>query len=190
MNMQRTLALVAAITLAALLLPATITSSARSAASSQVRIALLERPAGFGDQLPPAVARLVNVKEVDSSTVRLGATTDSAQYFVAQGTRGLCLIRVDDPVQPNFTTTCASTLIAGGVYLGTLDRAAGSMEIADVVPDDVTRATVDGKSVSVANNLLVTGDIPLDASVSVIGSAGAQRVPITVSALPLPTKSD
>jgi hypothetical protein len=187
--MQRTLALAAAITLAALLLPAAISSSARSAASSQARIALLERPAGFGDQLPAAVAKLVDVKEVDASTVRLGATTDSAQYFVAHGTRGLCLIRVDDPIQPNFTTTCAGTLIAGGVFLGTLDRAAGSMEVADIVPDDVTRATVGGKSVSVANNLLVTGDIPIGASVSVIGSAGAQRVPLAVGALPLPPTS-
>jgi hypothetical protein len=178
--MQRTLALAAAITLAALLLPAAISSSARSAASSQARIALLERPAGFGDQLPPAVAKLVDVQEVDASTVRLGATTDSAQYFVAQGTRGLCLIRVDDPVQPNFTTTCASTLIAGGVYLGTLDRAAGSMQVADIVPDDVTGASVDGSPAPVANNMLVTGDVPLAASVRVTAAAGAQRVPITI----------
>ena len=98
MNMQRTLALAAAITLAALLLPAAMSSSARSAASSPARIALLDRPAGFGDQLPPAVAKLVDAKEVDASTVRFGARSDgSAQYYVAQGTRGLCLIRVDDP---------------------------------------------------------------------------------------------
>jgi hypothetical protein len=189
MNIQRTFGLVAAITCAALLLPAGISSSATSATSSRVSIALLDRPAGFGDQLPPAVARLVDVKEVDTSTIRLGATSGSVQYFVAQGARGLCLIRVDDPVGPLFTTTCASTLIAGGVYLGTLDRAAGSMQIADVVPDDVTSAIVDGTPVKVSNNLLVTGEIPLGASISVIGAAGAQRVPIAVSptTIPAPT---
>jgi hypothetical protein len=189
MNMQRTLALIVASTGAALLLPAGVSSSARSAASSPASIALLERPAGPGDRLPPAVAKLVDVKEVDTSTVRLGATSGSVEYFVAQGARGLCLIRVDDPVSPNFTTTCASTLIAGGVYLGTLDRAGGTMQLADVVPDDVTSATVAGTRVPVTNNLLVTGDIPLGASVSVNGAAGAQRVPASVSpsAIPMPS---
>ncbi len=189
MNMQRTLALVVASAGGALLLPAGVSSSARSAASSRASIALLDRPAGAGDRLPAVVAKLVDSKEVDASTVRLGATSGSVQYFVAQGARGVCLIRVDDPVAPLFTTTCASTLIAGGVYLGTLDRAAGTMQLADVVPDDVTRATVDGEVVPVANNLLVTGDIPLDASVSVIGAAGAQRVPVSVSPSALPTQS-
>ena len=186
MNMQRLLALLAASAGAALLLPVGVSPSARSATSARASIALLERPAGFADQLPPAVAKLVDVQEVDTSTIRLGATSGSVRYFVAQGTRGLCLIRVDDPVGPVFTTTCASTLISGGVYLGTLDRAAGTMQIADIVPDDVTSASVDGKPVPVANNLLVTGDIPLDASVSVTGAAGTQRVPVTVGPSPLP----
>jgi hypothetical protein len=181
MNMQRVLALVVASSGAALLLPAGVSSSARSATSSRPSIALLERPAGFADRLPPAVASLVDVQEVDTSTIRLGATSGSVQYFVAQGTRGLCLIRVDDPVGPVFTTTCAGTLIAGGVYLGSLDRAAATMQIADIVPDDVTSATVDGSPAPVANNMLVTGDIPLAASVSVTGAAGTQRVPITIS---------
>ena len=52
---------------------------------------------------------------------------------------------------------------------------------ADIVPDDVTRATVDGTPVGVENNLLVTGDIPLGATVEVIGSAGPQRVPLTAA---------
>jgi hypothetical protein len=192
MNMQRTLALATAITLAALLLPAAVSSTASSATSSQVRIALLDRPATFGDQLPPAVSKLVDTKEVDVSTVRFGGRSGdgSAQYYVAQGTRGLCLIRVDDPAQPNFTTTCASTLIAGGVYLGTLDRQAGTMEIADIVPNDVTTATINGKQVPVSNNLLVTGAIPLDSSISVVGASGAQQVPIVVSGSVLPTNTD
>ena len=187
--MQRTLALVAAIALAALLLPAAISSSARSAASSPARIALLDRPAGFGDQLPPAVAKRVDTREVDASTIRFGARSGdgSAQYYVAQGARGLCLIRVEDPLAPSFTTTCASTLIAGGVYLGTLDRQAGTMEVADIVPDDVTSASVDGKQLAVSNNLLVTGEIPLGSSISVIGASGAQRVPIVVRGSVLPT---
>jgi hypothetical protein len=189
MNMQRMLALVVAGTGAALLLPAGVSPSARSATSARASLALLERPAGFTDRLPAAVAKLVDVQEVDTSTIRLGATSGSVQYFVAQGARGLCLIRVDDPVGPVFTTTCASTLIAGGVYLGTLDRAAGTMQIADIVPDDVASASVDGKTVPVANNLLVTGDIPLGAPVSVRGAAGVQRVPITVGPAPLPAQA-
>jgi hypothetical protein len=109
MNIQRTFTLVVAMTCAALLLPAGISSSASSSASSRVSIALLDRPAAFGDQLPPAVAKLVDVKEVDASTTGLGATRGSVQYFVAQRARGLCLIRIDDPVGPVFTTTCASS---------------------------------------------------------------------------------
>jgi hypothetical protein len=80
-------------------------------------------------------------------------------------------------------------LIAGGVYLGTLDRAAGTLQIADVVLDDVTSTTVDGTPSKASNNLLVTGDIPLGAAISVIRAAGAQRVPIAASptAIPAPT---
>jgi hypothetical protein len=188
LNMHRTLALAALLTLAALLLPAGISSSARSAAGSKVSIALLDRPAVASDQLPPAVAKSINTTEVDISTTRLAAANGSLQYFVAQGRRGICLIRVEDQAAPAFATTCASTLIAGGVYLASLDRAAGTMQVADVVPDDVQRATVDGASVGVANNLVVTGDVPIRASLAVVGASGAtQRVPITLSASVLPT---
>jgi hypothetical protein len=187
LTMHRTLALAALLSLAALLLPAGISSSARSAAGSKVSIALLDRSAVASDQLPPAVARAIDTTEVDTSTTRLGATSGSVQYFVAQGRRGICLIRVDDPVAPAFAATCASTLIAGGVYLASLDRAAGTMQVADVVPDDVKQATVDGAGVGVTNNLVVTGDVPLQASLAVIGATGAaQRVPITISASVLP----
>ena len=93
LTMHRTLALAALLTLAALLLPAGISSSARSAAGSRVSIALLERPAVASDQLPPAVARGIDTTEVDTSTTRLGGTSGSVQYFVAQGKRGICLIR-------------------------------------------------------------------------------------------------
>jgi hypothetical protein len=188
MNMHRTLALAATISAAALLLPAGISSTAGSATSSSARIALLDRPAGPADQLPPAVAKAVNTREVDVSTVRLGATSGSSQFYVAQGTRGVCLIRVDDPVAPAFSTTCASTLIAGGVYLASLDRIAGTMQVADVVPDDVTSASVDGKAVAVSGNVLVTADVPIGASVSVTSkSAGTQPVMLpsaTASQLP------
>ena len=187
--MHRTLAAASVLTIAALLLPAAVSSTASSAPVSNATVALLERPAGLADQLPPAVAKLVDAKEVDVSTVRLGATVGSQQFFVAQGARGLCLIRVDDPAEPAFTTTCASTLIAGGVYLASLDRSAGTMQLADVVPDDVTRASVAGKAVGVSNNLLVTGDIPIGASVSVIGASGPQQVPVGSSASTLSTPS-
>lgn len=184
--MHRTLALAGTLSAAALLLPAGISSTAGSATSSSARLALLDRAAGADDQLPPAVAKQVNPKEVDLSTVRLGATSGSSQFFVAQGTRGVCLIRVDDPVAPAFTTTCASTLISGGVYLATVDRAAGTMQIADVVPDDVTAATVDGAPVPVSDNLLVTGDVPIDASVDLVGKSGTQPVPVAPApALPV-----
>jgi hypothetical protein len=183
MNMHRTLAFAATISAAALLLPAGISSTAGSATSSSARIALLDRPAGPDDQLPPAVAKAVNAKEVDVSTVRLGATSGSSRFYVAQGTRGVCLIRVDDPVAPAFSTTCASTLISGGVYLASLDRTAGTMQVADVVPDDVTSATVDGTPVPVSGNLLVTGDVRIGASVSVVSkSSGTQPVLVTPAA--------
>jgi hypothetical protein len=178
MNTYRTLAAAAAATLGALLLAADVSSSPGSAAGSDPGIALLERPARAADQLPPAVAKGIDANEVDVSTVRLGATYESLQFFVARGKRGLCLIRVDDPVAPAFTTTCASTLLAGGVYLASLDRTAGTMQIADILPDDVSGASVDGKPVAVTNNLLVAGDIPIGASIDVIGPGGEQHVPI------------
>jgi hypothetical protein len=184
--MHRTLALFSLLALTTLLLPAGISPSARSAAGSTPRIALLERPARASDQLPPAVARAVDSAEVDVSTTRLGATSGSAQFFVAQGRRGICLIRVDDPAGPAFAWTCSSTLIAGGVYLASLDRNAGTMQVADVVPDDVKQATVDGAAVGVSNNVLVTEDVPINASVDVVGAAGAQRVPIPPRASVLP----
>jgi len=55
------------------------------------------------------------------------------------------------------------------------------MQIADILPDDATRAWVDGKPVGVANNLLVTGDIPIGASIEVIGSGGDQHLPVSPS---------
>jgi hypothetical protein len=186
MNMHRTLALAALLALTALLLPAGISSSARSAAGSNPRIALLERPARASDQLPAAVFKAVDTADVDISTTRLGATIGSVQYFVAQGKRGICLIRVDDPAGPTFATTCASTLISGGVYLASLDRNAGTMQVADVVPDDVKQAAVGGAAVGVSNNLLVTGDVPISASVDVVGAAGVQHVPIPRSTSVLP----
>ena len=179
--MHRTLAVAAVATLATLLPAAGVSSSPSSAAGSDAGIALLDRPARAGDQLPPAVAKGIDRDEVDVSTIRLGAASGSLQFFVARGKRGLCLIRVDDPVTPAFTTTCASTLIAGGVYLASLDREAGTMQIADILPDDATRAWVDGKPVGVANNLLVTGDIPIGASIEVIGSGGDQHLPVSPS---------
>ena len=118
--------------------------------------------------------------------MRLGASTGPLQFFVARGKRGLCLIRVDDPVAPAFATTCASTLITGGVYLASLDRSAGTMRIADIVPDDVTRASIDGTLVGVANNLLVSGDIPIGASIDLIGAGGQQHVPVSPSASAIP----
>jgi hypothetical protein len=166
-----------------LVLAATAVGVSRSTAGSSVSIAPLERPAVASDELPAAVAKGINTTEVDISTTRLGATNGSVQYFVAQGRRGICLIRVDDPAAPVFATTCASTLLAGGVYLASLDRAAGTMQVADVVPDGVQQATVDGAGAGVANNLLVTGNVPMHASLAVIGPAGAaQRVPIAVGA--------
>ena len=188
--MHRTLALAGTISVAALLLPAGISSTAGSATSSSARIALLDRAAVAGDQLPPAVAKLVNTNEVDVSTVRLGATSGTSRFYVANGTRGVCLIRVDDPLVPAFTTTCASTLISGGVYLASLDRAAGTMQIADVVPDDVSSASINGASIPVSGNVLVTGNVPIGASVNLIGKSGSQLVPVPVeaaSSLPAPS---
>jgi hypothetical protein len=182
MNMHRTLALAGTLSAAALLLPAGISSTAGSATSSSARLALLDRAPGPGDQLPPAVAKLVNTNEVDLSTVRLGATSGSSQFYVADGARGVCLIRVDDPAAPAFSTTCASTLISGGVYLASLDRAAGTMQIADVVPDDVSSASIDGTAVPVSGNVLVTGHVPIGASVNVIGKNGPQPVPVPAQA--------
>jgi hypothetical protein len=178
MHMHRTVTLVGVATLATLLPASHVSSSPSSAAGSDPAIALLDRPARAVDQLPPAVANGIDANEVDVSSVRLGATSGSLQFFVARGKRGLCLIRVDDPIAPAFTTTCASTLITGGVYLASLDRAAGTMQVADVLPDDVASASVGGKPVAVANNLLVTGDIPIGASIDVIGATGEQHVPI------------
>jgi hypothetical protein len=178
MHMHRTVTLAGVATLATLLPASGVSSSPSSAAGPDAGIALLNRPPRAVDQLPPAVAKGIDANEVDVSSVRLGATSGSLQFFVARGKRGLCLIRVDDPIAPAFTTTCASTLIDGGVYLASLDRTAGTMQVADVLPDDVSSASVDGKPVAVANNLLVTGDIPIGASIDVIGAAGEQHVPI------------
>jgi hypothetical protein len=188
MHTHRTLAVAAVVILAALLPAAGVSFSPGSAGGSDPGIALLDRPALAVDQLPPAVAKAIDADEVDVSTVRLGASKGSLQFFVARGKRGLCLIRVDDPIAPAFTTTCASTLIAGGVYLASLDRTAGTMQIADIVPDDVSRASIDGTLVSVTNNLLVTGDIPIGASIELIGSAGEQQVPVrsSTSVIPIP----
>lgn len=181
--MHRTLAGGSILALA-LVLPAGISSPAGSASRSVAKISLLDRAATPADALPAPVARLVDAKEVDGATVRLGATTLSAQFFVAQGTRGICLIRVDDPVAPVFTTTCASTLISGGVFLASIDRAQKTMQVADVVPDDVTSAIVGGSTTPVRGNLLVTSEIPLGSSISVVGASGAQPVPLGTSALP------
>jgi hypothetical protein len=177
MTMQRTLALALTLTAVALVVPAGISSIASSAPSSSATIALLERPAAFGDSLPPAVAKGIDPAEVDLSSARLAASDGSQQFYVAKGTRGLCLIRVDDPAAPAFTYTCASTLADGGVYLDSLDRANGSMQLADVVPDGVARASIDGKVVPVSNGILVADGVSLGASVTLLGSSGSQPVP-------------
>ena len=165
------------LTAAALVVPAGISGVASSAPSSNATIALLERPAAFGDSLPPAVAKGIDPGEVDLSSVRLGASDGSQQFYVAKGTRGVCLIRVDDPAAPAFTYTCASTLANGGVYLDTLDRANGSMQLADVVPDGVTGASIDGKVVPISNGVLVADGVSLGASVTLLGASGSQPVP-------------
>ncbi len=175
--MQRTLALALALTLAALVVPAGVSNIASSASSSSATIALLQRPQAFGDSLPPAVAKGIDPGEVDLSTVRLGVSDGSQQFYVAKGTRGLCLIRVDDPAAPAFTYTCASTLANGGVYLDSLDRASGSMQLADVVPDGVTGASIDGKVVPIMNGVLVADGVTLGASVSLLSPSGSQPVP-------------
>lgn len=175
--MQRTLALALTLTAVALVVPAGISNIASSAPSSNATIALLERPAAVGDSLPPAVAKGIDPAEVDLSSARLGATNGSQQFYVAKGTRGLCLIRVDDPAAPAFTYTCASTLANGGVYLDTLDRGSGSMQLADVVPDGVTGASIDGKVVPISNGILVADGVSLGASVTLLGANGSQPVP-------------
>jgi hypothetical protein len=187
MNMHRTVAAAGVLTLTALLLPAAISSTAGSSPSANARIAVLERPAGPADALPPDVAKQIDAKEVDLSTTRLAATSGMVQYFVAQGTRGVCLIRVDGSTGPAYVATCASTLIAGGVYLASLDRQKGTMQLADVVPDDVTHASVAGSKVGAQNNLVLTGEVPIGTSVDVVGAAGPLHVPIAVSASALPT---
>jgi hypothetical protein len=184
--MHRTAAVAGVLTLSALLLPAAISSSAGSSTRANESIAVLERPAGPADSLPPEVARQIDAKEVDLSTTRLAATSGVVQYFVAQGTRGICLIRLDGSNGPAYVATCANTLIAGGVFLASLDRQKGTMQVADVVPDDVTHARVAGSKVGAQNNLVLTGEVPLGASIEVVGSAGPLRVPIAVSASPLP----
>jgi hypothetical protein len=183
MNMHRTLVVAGVLTSAALLLPAAISSTATSSPTSSASVALLERAATPADTLPAAVAKMIDAKEVDLSTTRLAAKTGTVQYFVAQGARGICLIRIDDPDAPVYGATCSSTLIAGGVYLASLDRQKGTMQLADVVPDDVTHASVEGAHVGASNNLVVTGDIPIGASIDVVSAAGAQHVPIRVSPL-------
>jgi hypothetical protein len=187
MTMPRTLQLALAITLVTLVVPAGVSSVASSATTSDATVSLLDRPATFGDALPPAVAKGVDPQEVDLASVRLGASRGTEQFYVAKGTRGLCLIRVDDPAAPAYVYTCASTLAAGGVYLAHLDRDSDTMELADIVPDDVTSASIDGKPVAVDNGLLVADDVPIGASVSLVGSRGAQSVPVPVAASPLPT---
>lgn len=179
--MPRTLALALALSLTALVAPASISTVADSASSSNATVSLLDRPEAFGDSLPPAVANGVDPREVDLSSVRLGARDGSEQFFVSKGTRGLCLIRVDDPAAPAFTYTCASTLAAGGVYLAELDRANGTMQLADVVPDDVTQASIDGKVVAIANGVLVADDVPIGASVKLVSPSGSQTVPLPSS---------
>ena len=174
--MHRTAALTALLTLSALLLPSAISSPARSATSGDGRIALLDRPAVPSDSVPPAVAAVIDAKEVDLSSSRLADERGGRQYFVARGARGLCLIRVD--AVAGYAASCASTLIAGGVYLASLDRQKGTMEVADVVPDDVTHASVAGSPTAAANNLVVVEDIPIGTAVDVEGPNGAVRVPI------------
>jgi hypothetical protein len=188
MNTHRILAATAVAAVAALLPAAGVSFSSGSGGGSDAPLAVLDRPARAVDELPPAVAQAIDADEVYVSTVRLGASKGSLQFFVARGTRGLCLIRVDDPIAPLFTTTCASTLVAGGVYLASLDRTAGTMQIADIVPDDVSGASIDGTLVSVANNLLVSGDIPIGASIDLIGSGGEQHVPVSPSASAIPSR--
>jgi hypothetical protein len=187
MNMHRTLAVAGVLTTTALLLPAAISSSASSSSRSDARVALLERAAGPADALPPAVAKLIDAKEVDLSSTRLAGTRGTLQFFVAQGARGVCLIRVDDPRAPIYSATCASTLAAGGVYLASLDRAKGTMQLADVVPDDVTHASVEGTRIGAENNLVVTGEIAIGSAVDVVGPAGSERVPVAASASAIPT---
>jgi hypothetical protein len=182
MTMPRTLALALVLTLAALVVPAGISNVADSATSSNASISLLDRPAAFGDSLPPSVAQGLDSREVDLSSVRFGGSDGSEQFFVAKGTRGLCLIRVDDPSAPAFTYTCASTLSSGGVYLAQLDRSSGTMQLADVVPDDVTQASIGGRTVGISNGVLVADDVPLGASVELVSPSGSQIVPLPTSA--------
>jgi hypothetical protein len=190
MTMPRTLPLALAITLVTLVVPAGISSVASSAPSSDATVSLLDRPAAFGDSLPPAVAKGIDPQEVSLASVRLGATHGTQQFFVAKGTRGICLIRVDDPAAPEYVYTCASTLASGGVYLAHLDRDSGTMQLADVVPDGVTGASIDGRSVAIQNGLLVADDVPLGASVSLVGSQGTQSVPVPSAATPLSAIAD
>lgn len=186
MNMHRTVAASGVLALSTLLLPATISSTASSASRATARIALLERPATAADSLPPSVAKAIDTDEVDISTTRLAATRGSLQFFVAQGARGVCLIRVDGSDGFSYGATCASTLIAGGVYLASLDRQKGTMQLADVVPDDVTHASVAGATIGAQNNLVVTGDVPLGTPVAVVGASGTLRVPVAFRASVLP----
>jgi hypothetical protein len=176
--MHRTLALVGALSLGVLLVPTAASPLAQSASSSDARVSLLDRPAAFADNLPPAVAKQIDPQEVDLSTARLATTDGSSQIFVAQGKRGLCLIRIDDPTTSGFAYTCASTLAAGGVYLAHVDRTIGTMQLADIVPDSVTSATIDGKPAGIAGNVLVADNVPIDATVTLVGTSGKQNVPL------------
>ena len=180
MTMHRTVAVAGVLTLSALLLPTAISSPARSATSADARVALLDRPARPADSVPAAVAAQIDAKEIDLSSSRLAAVRGTRQYYVARGARGLCLIQVDEG--PAYAATCASTLVAGGVYLATLDRQKGTMQLADVVPDDVTQASVAGAAVAAANNLVLADDVPIGAPVTVDAPTGSVAVPIGTGA--------
>jgi hypothetical protein len=189
MTMHRTLALVGALSLGVLLIPAEASPLAESASRSDASVSLLDRPAAFADVLPPAVAKQIDPAEVDLASVRLATTDNSAQIFVAQGKRGLCLIRVDDPTAGGFAYTCSSTVAAGGVYLEHIDRTAGTMQLTDIVPDSVTRATIDGKPAEVAGNVLVADNVPLGASVTLAGTDGIQNLPMPAQGTAVPQAS-
>ena len=51
------------------------------------------------------------------------------------------------------------------------------MQLADVVPDGVTGASIDGKVVPFSNGILVAHGVSLGASVTLLGANGSQPVP-------------
>jgi hypothetical protein len=108
-----------------------------------------------------------------SPDVHLAAQQGGKSYYVARDAQGaLCLLeRTDATDEIGYTCADLSVLAERPVFLDAADR--GSWDVAGIAPDGFSRASADGVSAAVRNNVFVLSNVSSGASLDVTGSAGS-----------------